>query len=134
MFIMYFHKVLKGSTGYRRVSSVSPMHTDWFYTDKVKVTVCLILPDGDQLAKVQLVVINLSNKDGCHCLIESCAIHVDSGTHWENKTSDLPVHMTVFQQTLHGDRQCGRAVDRWHSNKRLIGPYSVSYLHSSVSF
>lgn len=37
-------------------------------------SICLILPhrtlpDGDDLAKVQLIVVDLSDKDGCHGLI-----------------------------------------------------------------
>ena len=67
------------------------------------------LPDGDQLSKVQLIVIDLSNKDGRHCLVQRRAVHVDGGAHREDEAGDLSVNVAVFQQTLHGDGQCGRA-------------------------
>ncbi len=36
---------------------------------KGDILLILILPDGDDLSKVQLVVVDLSDKDGCHGLI-----------------------------------------------------------------
>ena len=68
-------------------------------------------PDGDQLAEVQLVVVDLRNKDGRHGLVQRRAVHVDGGAHWQHEAGDLPVHVTVLQQALHGDRQGGRAAD-----------------------
>lgn len=70
------------------------------------------VPDGDQLAKVQLVVVDLSDEDGRHSLVQRRAVHVDGGPHGEDEASDLPLDVTVLQQTLHGDGQRGRAEDR----------------------
>lgn len=39
------------------------------------------LPDGENLTKVKIHVIHLSDKDGSHSLVEGGAIHVDGGTH-----------------------------------------------------
>lgn len=66
-------------------------------------------PDGDDLAKVKLVIINLCNEYGCHSLIESGAIHVDGGTNGEHKADDAAVNVVVLQEALEGYRQCGRA-------------------------
>lgn len=74
--------------------------------------VCVGLPDGDQLAKVQLIVINLSNENSRHRLVKRCAVHIDGGAHREDESGDLPVNIAVFQQTLHGDGQRGRAEKR----------------------
>lgn len=53
-------------------------------------------PDGDDLAEVQLVIINLCNKYCCHSLIESSAIHIDGGAYREHKTDDTAVDVVVF--------------------------------------
>lgn len=70
------------------------------------------LPDGDQLAEVQLVVVDLGNKDGRHGLVQRRTVHVDGGAHWEDEASDLSVDVAILQQTLHGDGQRGRAEER----------------------
>lgn len=67
----------------------------------------LFSPDSDQLAKVQVILVDLSYEDGCHCFIQGCSIHVDSGSHWKHKSSNLPVNSTVLQETLHSDWQRG---------------------------
>lgn len=66
-------------------------------------------PDGDDLAKVQLVIIHLCYKYRCHGLVESSAIHVDGGTDGEHKADDTAVNVVVLQEALEGYRQCGRA-------------------------
>lgn len=66
----------------------------------------LDLPYGDQLSKVQLVLVDLGDEDSRHSLVQSRAVHVDGGTHGEHEASDLTVHVTVLQQTLHSDGQC----------------------------
>lgn len=53
-------------------------------------------PDSNNLAPVELNSIHLSDEDGSHSLIKRRAIHVDSGTHWENKTC----HSLVDAQIL----------------------------------
>lgn len=68
-------------------------------------------PNCDQLAKVQVILVDLSDKDGRHCLIQGCTIHIDGGPYWQHEASNLPVHTTVLQETLHGDGQCGRAAE-----------------------
>lgn len=66
-------------------------------------------PDGDDLAKVQLVIIHLCDEYCCHSLIESGAIHIDGGAHGQHKTDDAAVNVVVLQEALEGYRQCGRA-------------------------
>lgn len=41
-----------------------------------------VLPNGDQLAEVQIILVDLSYKDGRHGLVQGCAIHVDGGPDW----------------------------------------------------
>lgn len=67
------------------------------------------LPDGDQLAEVKLIIINLSDKDGRHGLIQRRAVHVDGGTHREDETCHSFVHAVVLLQTSEGDGQGSRA-------------------------
>lgn len=66
-------------------------------------------PDGDDLAKVKLVIIDLRDEYCCHSLIESGAIHIDGGAHREHETDDAAVNVVVLQEALEGYRQCGRA-------------------------
>lgn len=42
-------------------------------------------PDSNNLAPVEDDAIHLSDEDGGHSLIKRCAVHVDGGTHWEDK-------------------------------------------------
>ncbi len=53
-------------------------------------------PDCDDLAKVQLVIINLCDEYCRHSLIESRAIHIDGGTHRKYKTDDAAVNVVVL--------------------------------------
>lgn len=53
-------------------------------------------PDGDDLAKVQLVIINLCDEYCRHSLIESGAVHIDGGAHREHKTDDAAVDVVVL--------------------------------------
>lgn len=62
------------------------------------------------MAKVEFHVINLSNKDGCHSLVEGSAIHVDGGTHGQDEACHSLVHTVVLLQTAEGDGQGGRAM------------------------
>lgn len=64
-------------------------------------------PDGDDLAEVQLIVVDLGNEDGSHSLVERGAIHVDRGAHGQHKAGNAPVDVVVLQQALKGDGQCG---------------------------
>lgn len=81
-------------------------------------------PNSDQLAKVQVILIDLSDKDGRHCLVQGCAVHVDGGSYRQHEASDLPVHSAVLQETLHGDWQCGRAVNEDDTVRVLHGLHS----------
>lgn len=64
-------------------------------------------PDRDDLAEVELVVVDLGNKDGSHSLVERRAVHVDGGAHRQHEASDTPVNVVVLQEALEGDGQCG---------------------------
>lgn len=71
---------------------------------------CPALPDGDDLAEVQLVVVDLGNEDGGHRLVERRAVHVDGGADGQDEADDAPVDVVVLEQALERDRQGGRAV------------------------
>lgn len=74
----------------------SPVHTG-----------CRVSPDGDDLAEVQLIVVDLGDEDGSHGLVECGAIHVDGGAHGQHEAGNAPVDVVVLQQALKGDGQCG---------------------------
>jgi len=80
------------------------------------------IPDGENLPKVQVHVIDLSNKDGCHSLVEGGAIHVDGGANRKDKTCHSFIHMVVFLKTTEGDGKSSRA-----GHKK--GHISVSHKH-----
>ena len=61
-------------------------------------------PDGDDLAKVKLVVVHLSDENGRHGLVERRAVHVNGGADGQHKADDPPVDVVVLQQALEGDR------------------------------
>lgn len=54
------------------------------------------LPDGDDLPKVELVIIHLGDEDGCHGLVESSAVHVDGGPDGQHEADDAPVDVVVL--------------------------------------
>lgn len=68
------------------------------------------LPDGNDLTKVHLHVVDLSNKDGRQSLVECRPIHVNGGANRQNKSGDSLVNSVVLLQTLEGDGECGRTV------------------------
>lgn len=78
-------------------------------------------PDGDDLAKVQLVIVNLCDEYCCHSLVESSAIHIDGGTHREHKADDAAVNVVVLQEALECYRQCGRAEEQDRELRALKG-------------
>ena len=57
------------------------------------------LPDSYNLASIQMHAIHLGNKDGSHCLVQCCTIHVDGGTNWQNKPCHTLVYAIVLLQT-----------------------------------
>lgn len=67
------------------------------------------LPDSDNFSGVQGVVVHLGDEDGGYRLVECRAIHVNRGTHWENKSSNPLVDAIVPLGTSECDGQCGRA-------------------------
>lgn len=87
-----------------------------------KAAVCL--PYCHHLSKIKLILVDLSDEDGCHRFIESSAVHVDGGTHGQDKACNLSFYMTVLQQALHCNGQRGRTVARiilheamkWHTS------------------
>lgn len=54
------------------------------------------LPYSNNLAPVEADPIHLSDEDGSDSLIKCCAIHIDSGTHWEDKACHSLVNAQVF--------------------------------------
>ena len=82
------------------VPSSSPANPPWVWGVRC-------VPDGDDLAEVQLIVVDLGNEDGGHSLVERCPVHVDGGAHGQHKAGNPPVNVVVFQQALEGVGQCG---------------------------
>lgn len=85
------------------------------------------VPDGNNLAHIQCIVIQLGYKDGRHCLIECCAIHVDSGAHWEDEAGDPLVYAVVLLSTSEGDGQGSRAGKNisWIYHSDLVNDISI---------
>lgn len=83
---------------------------------------CLQVPDGDQLSKIQFILIDLGNENSSNCFIQRCSVHVNSGSHWQNKPGNLPVHSAVLQQTFHCNGQCCWAVKK----SRISHSYKVN--------
>lgn len=54
------------------------------------------IPDGENLSKVEVIIIDLSDKDGSEGFVESCAIHVYGGANREHEASHPLVHLVVF--------------------------------------
>lgn len=75
-----------------------------------------LVPDGDDLTKVKLVVVDLGDKNGRHCLVERGPVHVDGCAHGQHEANDPPVDVVVLQQALEGDRQRGRT-EKQEKNK-----------------
>ena len=67
------------------------------------------VPDGNNLAHIQGIVIQLGDEDGSHRLIQCCAIHVNGGTHGEDEAGDPLVDTIVLLGTSEGDGQRGGA-------------------------
>lgn len=78
------------------------------------------IPDGENLSKVKLIVIDLSDKNSCQGFIQSSAVHVYGGTNGEHKAGHAFVHLVVFLQAFEGDRQCGRAARRQKGQETVV--------------
>lgn len=63
----------------------------------------LFLPYGDDLTKVHLNIVDLSDEEGCQSFIQSRSVHVDGGAHRQHETRDSLVNFVVLLQTLEGD-------------------------------
>lgn len=72
----------------------------------------IVSPDCGDLAQIELIVVDLSNKDGCQGLIECCAIHVDGGPHRQHEPGDAAIHTQAFLQAAESDRQGCRAGEK----------------------
>lgn len=72
----------------------------------------MVSPDCGDLAQVELIVVDLSDKDGCQGLVECSAIHVDSSPHRQHEPGDASVHTQALLQAAESDRQGCRAGER----------------------
>ena len=70
------------------------------------------LPDGEDLSKVEVHVVDLGDEDGRHGLVEGGAVHVDGGPHWEDEARHPLVHAVVLLQTAEGNGQGASAGGR----------------------
>lgn len=95
------------------------------------------IPDGENLSKVKVIIIDLSDKDGCQGLIQSCAIHVYGGADREHETGHALVHLVVFLQAFKSDGQCGRTWGReggWKKHSKAeTGKNQASFLDIMVN-
>lgn len=71
------------------------------------VTITSNLQNGKDLPSVEVDVVQLSNKHGCHALKNSSSIHVHSCTNRKDKPADPVVDSIVFLNTLHHRRESG---------------------------
>lgn len=62
-------------------------------------------PHSHNLASVQDNTVHLGNKDGGHCFIKGCAVHVDGCSHWEDKSGHALINPQIFFQATESDRQ-----------------------------
>lgn len=62
------------------------------------------LPDGENLPKVEVKVIDLSNKDGSEGFVQSGSIHVYGRADRKHEAGHPLVHFVVFLQAFKGDR------------------------------
>lgn len=69
------------------------------------------VPYCNNLSKVQVKVVNLSDEDGSQSLIEGGPVHVDGGPHGEHEPGDAFVHPVVLFETFESDGEGGRAED-----------------------
>lgn len=67
------------------------------------------LPNGNNLASIQIVVVQLSYEYRSNSFIQCSAIHIDSRTNWKDKASDPLVNPVVLFCTSERDRQSGWA-------------------------
>lgn len=61
------------------------------------------VPDSNNLAHIQSIIIQLGDEDGGHRLIKCCAVHVNGGTHWEYEACDPLVDAIVLFGTSESD-------------------------------
>ena len=67
------------------------------------------LPCNNNISSGHSPVIELSYEKSCYRLIQSCSIHVNSGSYWYDKTHHSFVYLVVLFQTFHCHRHCSRA-------------------------
>lgn len=68
------------------------------------------LPDGNDLTKVHLHVVDLSDEEGRQSLVQSRPVHVNGGSNRQDKSCDSLVDSVVLLQTFEGDGEGGRTV------------------------
>lgn len=90
------------------------------------------LPDGKNLAKVQVQVVNLSNENGSHCFVEGGAIHVDGGTHGKDETCHSFVHVVVFFETSESDGKGSRAGAKTQKKKAMNDTMTLNRLNTQM--
>lgn len=69
-------------------------------------------PHSHNLASIQDNTIHLSNKDGGHCFIKGCTVHVDGCSNWEDKSGYTLINPQVFFQATEGNRQSSRTEEQ----------------------
>lgn len=90
-------------------------------------------PDCDNLARVQLDAVHLSNEDGGHGLIQGSSVHVDGGADRQHEAGDSFVNTQVLLQTAEGDGQCTSTVEN-NRTGLVIALTQTSRSVTSLSF
>lgn len=67
------------------------------------------LQDGNDLNKVERIVVQLSDENSSHTLEESSSVHVDRSSNGQDKAADVLRYAVIFLHTFHHQRQGGRA-------------------------
>lgn len=65
------------------------------------------LQNCEDLPRVEVDIVQLSNEHSCHALENSCSIHVYSGPNGKDKPADPLVDFVVLLNTLDHGRECG---------------------------
>lgn len=85
---------------------------------------CMLnLPDCNNLTRIKFYSIHLRYENCCHCLVKSCAVHVDCCTNRKHKSSNPFINAQVFLQTAKRNRQRPSTDNRHTLSVKAFKPY-----------
>lgn len=83
---------------------------------RLSVLCVMFLPNGDNLSKVKFIIVHLGDEDCSHGLVQCGTIHVYCGANRQHKADDTSVDVIVLEEALEGDRQRGRAENKYKTS------------------